>query len=111
MTKDNSVNFEYHKSKLIKKTDMIPNISNNLPSIIKGTIEQTKDGYLYNISEVLTVYFECLRTDGFLPNSTKYDEEMLNKLVVLFAILFFVLRLDLDSNVMVKFLVDEGVPI
>ena len=111
MTKDNSVNFEYSKSKLIKKTELIRNISNNLPSIIKGTIEQNKDGNLYRISEVLTVYFECLRADGFLPNSTKYDEETLNKLVVLFAMLFFVLRLDLDSNVIVKFLGDEGVPI
>ena len=110
MTKNNSVNFEYNKSKLIEKTELIRNISNNLPSIIKGTIEQTKDGNLYRISEVLTVYFECLRADGFLPNSTKYDEVTLNKLVVLFAMLFFVLRLDLDSSVIVEFLEDEGVP-
>jgi hypothetical protein len=109
MTKDNSIKFEYNKSQLKEKTSLIRKISKNLPTIIDGTIERNRDEFLFNISKVLSVYYECLRDDGFLSPTSKYDEEVLFKLVVLFAMLFFVLRMDFDSKVIVKFWTDKGV--
>lgn len=110
MTTDNSVKFEYDKSKLKKKTSLIRKISNNLPSIIGGSVNKDNQ-FLYNISKVISVYYECLRDDGFLSSSLKYNEEVLSKLVVLFALLFFVLRMDIDTNLIEEFWKDEEVPI
>ena len=110
MTTDNSVKFEYDKSKLKEKTSPIRRISKNLPSIINGSVNKDNQ-FLFNISKVVGVYYECLRDDGFLPSSSKYNEEVLFKLVVLFAMLFLVLRLDIDSKLIEEFWKDEGVPI
>jgi len=108
MTSDNSVKFDYDKSQLKEKTSLIRKISKNLPSIISGTVNES-DFFLFNISKVVRVYYECLRDDGFLPSSSKFDEDVFFKLVILFAMLFFVLRMDFDSKVIERFWKSEGI--
>lgn len=108
MTTDNSVRFQYSKSKLKEKASILRKVSRNLPSIIFNNVNP-KDDLLFSISKIVTVHYECLRADGFLPKSSKYDEAVFFKLVVLFAMLFFVLRIDFDSNVIVDFWNEQGV--
>lgn len=108
MTTDNSVRFDYSKSKLKAKTSMIRKISRNLHSIIFDKVNQNDD-LLFSISKIIRVHYKCLRDDGFLPKTCKYDEAVFFKLVVLFAMLFFVLRMDIDSNVIVQFWEEKGV--
>ena len=108
MTTDNSVKFEYDKTRLKEKTSLIRKISKNLPSIINGSVKES-DSFLFDISKIVGVYYECSRDDGFLPSSPEYDEEVLFKLVILFAMLFFVLRMDIDSRVIEKFWEGEGI--
>lgn len=108
MTTDNSVKFKYDKTRLKEKTSLIRKISNNLPSIISGSVEEN-NSFLFNISKIVGVYYECFRDDGFLPSSSGYDKEVLFKLVILFAMLFFLLRMDFDSRVIESFWEGEGV--
>lgn len=102
MTTDNSIKFEYNKSHLKNKTSFIRKISKNLPSIISQSVS-SKESWLVNLSEIINVHYECLRDDGFLPETKKYDREVLFKLVVLFKMLFFVFRMDFDSSVIDRF--------
>jgi len=108
MTTDNSARVQYNKLELKKKTSILRQISRNLSSIIFNNVNPKND-LLFSISKIVTVHYECLRADGFLPKSSKYDEAVFFKLVVLFAMLFFVLRIDFDSNVIVDFWNEEGV--
>jgi len=107
MTTDNSIKFEYNKKHLKDKTSFIRKISKNLPSIINQSVSNN-ESYLVILSEVINVHYECLRNDGFLPETSKYDGEILFKLVVLLKMLFFVFRVDFDSSVIEKFWEHEG---
>lgn len=107
MTTDNSIKFEYNKKHLKDKTSFIRKISKNLPSIINQSVSNDEP-WLVNLSKVINVHYECLREDGFLPETSKYDGEVLFKLVVLLKMLFFVFRMDFDSSVIERFWEDEG---
>ena len=99
MTTDNSIKFVYDKEKLKKKTNLIRNISRNLPSILNNSDTLNDDAFLKSIAKVINVYYECLRDDEFLPVAADFDEYIFFKLVVTFVLILFILRLDVDSSV------------
>lgn len=102
MTTDNSVNINYDKTNLVEKTSFIRKISRNLPSIVYCNVSDS-ESWIVSLSKIVDVHYECLRDDGFLPSTSKYDGEILFKLVVLMKMLFFVFRMDFDSSVVEEY--------
>lgn len=109
MTTDNSIKFIYDKEKLKDKTRLIRNISKNLSSILNNSVNPSADDFLKSTSKIVTVYYECLRDDGFLPKAKGFDEDILFKLVVLFVLILFILKLDIDSSVVDSFWKKENI--
>lgn len=111
MSHDNTVTFMYDKKKLRDKTKILWKISNNLPSILKYPAITPKDILMEHIAHIVFTSYDCLLNDGFLPKSEgmKYDHEILYKLFVLFILVLFILRLDIDCDVIEQFWNDIGI--
>lgn len=109
MTINNSIKFEYDIEKLKNKTLYLHKISKNLKSIINYTLNSNADATLKRISKVITVYHDCLKSDGFLKETKEYKEELIYKLVILFVLILFILKLDFKSNVIDLFWEKENI--
>lgn len=109
MTNNNSINFAYNKAALKERTSLIRMISKHLSSILSDSDNLKSNEFLSSLAKVTNIHYECLRDDGFLPDITDFEEDILFKLVVIFVLVLFIFKLDFETKTIDEFWMKSGV--
>lgn len=124
MTDDPNIKFDYNKNDLIKKTQYLRALSKKVSQILKypeTEVEDDNDVPYLSLARVVHTYYQALSDDLIKPmrsgeayqlflldREEDVDYQLLDKLVILFVILFMILRMDIDYRIVDDFWKKHG---